>query len=193
MENQRAARIRSTLNQLLTNPQSILRYWYYKLLGRVYFKKLGRGSRFFGKPRIISRFSSLSVGKFAAIGDRVFIYAARGAHIDIGDRLTLNDGCYLVSVESIRIGNNVAIAEMVSIRDQEHKFDPEHGIYDQGYFVAPVVIGDNVWIGRGSYIGPGTTIGRGSIVGANSVVKGSFPPGVLIAGAPAKVKRVLKP
>ena len=63
----------------------------------------------------------------------------------------------------------------------------------QGYNVAPVEIGDNVWIGRGAYIGPGSKIGANSIVGANSLVRGTFPEGVLIAGTPAVVKKCLFP
>ena len=63
---------------------------------------------------------------------------------------------------------------------------------NQGFETAPVIIEDNVWIGRGVYVGPGSHIRAGSIVGANSVVGGEFPPGVLIAGAPAEVKRSLK-
>lgn len=97
----------------------------------------------------------------------------------------------MVATEAITIGDHVAIAEYVTIRDQEHRFRPGYGVRGQGYNSAPVTVGDNCWIGRGVYIGPGTTIGKNSIVGANSVVRGTFPDGVLIAGTPAVIKKVL--
>ncbi len=125
------------------------------------------------------------------IGDSVFFQTGKHSFISIGDNSSVNTGCHIVASEAIAIGDNVAIAEYVSIRDQEHKLHANSGVSSAGYKVAPVTIESNVWIGRGSYIGPGTVIRSGSIVGANSVVKGEFPPNVLIAGAPAKVKKVL--
>jgi acetyltransferase-like isoleucine patch superfamily enzyme len=99
----------------------------------------------------------------------------------------------LVACESITIGSNTAIGEYVSIRDQEHRFAPGHGVRGQGFRIAPVTIGENAWIGRGVFIGPGTRIGANSIVAANSVVHGVFPDGVLLAGAPAKIKKTIVP
>jgi putative colanic acid biosynthesis acetyltransferase WcaF len=51
-------------------------------------------------------------------------------------------------------------------------------------------IGSGVWIGMGAFIGPGVTIGDNSIVGARAVVMRDVPPGVIVAGNPA---RVIKP
>lgn len=54
-------------------------------------------------------------------------------------------------------------------------------------------IGDDTLIGMGTTILNGAKIGKNSIVGANSLVTEGkdFPDGVLIVGAPAKVKRAL--
>ena len=133
----------------------------------------------------------VELGRGCSLGRDVFLSTGREALIAIGDDVTLNTGCLVVASERIRIGRNTAIGEYVSIRDQAHNFAPGHGVRGQGFKVAPVEIGDNVWIGRGVFIGPGTRIGADTIVAANSVVHGEFPPGVLLAGAPAKVKRRL--
>ncbi|RWR08143.1 acyltransferase [Paenirhodobacter populi] len=57
--------------------------------------------------------------------------------------------------------------------------------------VAPVVIGDDVFIGRGATILPGVTIGSRVIVGAGSVVGKDVPPNSVVVGNPARVIRTL--
>lgn len=131
-------------------------------------------------------------GNGCRIGSGTWLGTNRTATIELADDVSINLGCVLHASQRIVIGKSTAIAEYVSIRDQEHLFSPKCGVRGQGYHIAPIEIGDYCWIGRGVYIGPGTVIGRGSIVGANSVVKGKFPEGVLVAGVPAKIVRVLK-
>jgi maltose O-acetyltransferase len=53
--------------------------------------------------------------------------------------------------------------------------------------IAPVVIGDRVFVGVGAIILPGTRIGDDSIIGAGAVVRGNIPPGSMVVGNPAKV------
>jgi acetyltransferase-like isoleucine patch superfamily enzyme len=50
-------------------------------------------------------------------------------------------------------------------------------------------VGARCFIGAHSIILPGLTIGDGSIVGAGSVVTEDVPPGVIVAGGPAKIIR----
>lgn len=52
-----------------------------------------------------------------------------------------------------------------------------------------VRLGEMAFIGAGSVILPGVQIGKGAVVAAGSVVRSSVPDGVLVAGAPAVVKR----
>ena len=61
--------------------------------------------------------------------------------------------------------------------------DITRGVY------ADTRIGARCFIGAHSIILPGLTIGDGSIVGAGSVVTDDVPPGVIVAGNPAKVIR----
>lgn len=51
----------------------------------------------------------------------------------------------------------------------------------------PVVVEDNVLIGANAVVLEGVRIGRGSVVAAGSVVTQNVEPGVVVAGAPAKV------
>lgn len=52
--------------------------------------------------------------------------------------------------------------------------------------IAPIVIGDNVYIGMGAYVMPGVIIGNNSIVGANSIVTKDIPDNSVVVGCPAK-------
>lgn len=53
--------------------------------------------------------------------------------------------------------------------------------------IAPVVIGDRVFVGAGAIILPGTRIGDDSVIAAGAVVRGDIPPWSMVAGNPAKV------
>ena len=58
---------------------------------------------------------------------------------------------------------------------------------DQGYEdYRPVVIGDDVWIGRRVIILPGVTVGGGSIIAAGAVVSKDVKPYSIVGGVPAK-------
>ena len=54
---------------------------------------------------------------------------------------------------------------------------------------APVIIGNNVWIGGGAIILPGVTIGDNVVIGAGSIVTKSIPDNVIAAGSPCRVIR----
>ncbi|SMH41040.1 acyltransferase [Azospirillum agricola] len=57
--------------------------------------------------------------------------------------------------------------------------------------VAGLVIEEGAFIGAGSILLPGVRIGRGAYVAAGSVVAADVPPGMLVAGNPARVIRPL--
>ena len=54
---------------------------------------------------------------------------------------------------------------------------------------APVIIGNNVWIGGGAIILPGVTIGNNVVIGAGSVVTKNIPDNVIAVGSPCRVVR----
>jgi 2,3,4,5-tetrahydropyridine-2,6-dicarboxylate N-acetyltransferase len=53
----------------------------------------------------------------------------------------------------------------------------------------PVIIENNVFIGANAVVLEGVKIGKGSVVAAGAVVLEDVPPGVVVAGVPASVKR----
>ncbi len=166
-----------------------LRLMRYQATVFVWHRLAPRSTRIYGRLSFAYVPCRLVLGPRCSLGEGVTLNVAPTAGIVLGADVSLNTGCTLVASESIRIGDGVAIGEYVSIRDQQHRFRPGRGVLDQGYDIAPVEIGANCWIGRGAFIGPGSRIGADCIVGANSVVHGVFPDGVLIAGAPARIRR----
>ena len=65
--------------------------------------------------------------------------------------------------------------------------DPDRPMRAQGYTTAPIIIGDDVWLGAKSVVLKGVSIGHGAVVGAGSVVTRSLPSGAIAVGAPARV------
>lgn len=113
-----------------------------------------------------------------------------GARISIGQSSGISGG-NIIAAQSVSIGEEVLMGANVTIFDTD--FHPiaatnrRHSDDQEKIGVAPVVIGNNVFIGTGSIILKGSQIGDDSVVGAGSVVHGTFPPGVIIAGNPAKI------
>lgn len=102
----------------------------------------------------------------------------------IGDNFKRNEHCIIDQSHCwlIKIGDNVTLAPNVHILSHDASM-----WNDTGYArIAPVKIGNNVFVGAGSIILPGVTIGNNVVVGAGSVVTKSFPDNCVIAGNPAR-------
>jgi acetyltransferase-like isoleucine patch superfamily enzyme len=114
------------------------------------------------------------------------------ATIEIGDRTEFNNNLMLKSEgPGIRIGCDGLFGANVEIFDSNfHELHPERR-RDGRPAMAPVEIGDNVFVGMGVKILKGSTIGSDSVVGAGSVVSGEIPAGVVAAGNPARLIREL--
>ncbi|MDR0874959.1 MAG: 2,3,4,5-tetrahydropyridine-2,6-dicarboxylate N-acetyltransferase [Clostridiales Family XIII bacterium] len=56
----------------------------------------------------------------------------------------------------------------------------------------PVVLEDDVLIGANAVVLEGVRIGKGSVVAAGAVVTGDVPPGVVVAGTPARIIKDVK-
>lgn len=90
--------------------------------------------------------------------------------------------------ESVQIGNNVQIADAVTIRDTDHGFaDLTKSISEQEIITSPIVIEDDVWVGHGVVILRGVKVGCGAILAAGAVVTRDVPPFAIVAGVPARI------
>lgn len=150
----------------------------------------------FGRRCDIRRGVRIRVARGASVGfgancvlDEGLVAECRGRLL-VGDGTVFGHHCTLAAAESIEIGRDCLIAELVSIRDHDHQFSSTAvSILNQGRRVEPVSIGQGVWLGAKVTVTPGVTIGDGCVVGANSVVSRDLPPFSVAVGAPARVIR----
>lgn len=133
---------------------------------------------------------TVRLGKRVILRSRVArceIGAEHDAILDIGDGVFINQGATVAAQCRITIGSNTQIGDFAAVYDSNyHRIDPQHPVKR-----APVMIGEDVWLGRGALVLPGSTIGDHTVVAAGSVVNGDLPPRVLAAGNPAQIIRKL--
>lgn len=104
----------------------------------------------------------------------------------IGNGCFFNNNCSITASEKIEIGDNCIFGENVSIYDQNHRFRNKNQlIKEQGYSVAPVIIGNNVWIGSNVTILKGVTIGDHCVIGANCVIYKDVPNDTIVKNSNA--------
>lgn len=114
--------------------------------------------------------------------------------ITFGKRSFCGEYCVFGCNSSVDIGEDVMIAQAVTIRDTDHAIsDLERPMRQQGIVTLPVVIEDDVWIGHGAAILKGVHIGRGAIVAAGAVVTKDVPDYGIVGGVPARLLKSRTP
>jgi maltose O-acetyltransferase len=115
-----------------------------------------------------------------------------GAEIVVGANTGFNNNVVICATQSIRIGERCLIADGVAVYDSDfHELNPATRHTSAGVS-APVVIGNNVWLGSRAIILKGVTIGDNSVIGTMSLVTKDIPSNTVAAGIPAKVIRTLE-
>ncbi len=143
-------------------------------------------------PRDVEGRDRLLREMLGSVGQRVWVEpplrVMYGRYVHLGDDVFVNVNLTLVDDVEVHVGHRVMFAPNVTVTTTGHPVHPDLR-RDGSQFSAPVHIEDDVWIGTGATILPGVTIGAGSVVGAGAVVTGDVPPGVVVAGVPARVLR----
>lgn len=129
-----------------------------------------------------------SFGCHCSIDRNATVIAKRGRLV-VGMNVYIGTGAVIVARQRISIGDEVLIAEHVTIRDQDHAFGDALRTNVNGFNTEPIVIGNNVWLGAKVTVVKGVTIGNNVVVGANSVVTHDLPDNCVAVGAPARVVR----
>lgn len=124
-----------------------------------------------------------------------------------GENINIEQGAFFTP--NLSIGNNSGIGIKCEIYGKvtignDVMMGPEVIIYTSGHVIEnvnipmrlqggtvekPVIIGNDVWIGRRVIIMPGVTIGNGCVIGAGAIVTHDVPDYCIVAGVPAKIIR----
>jgi acetyltransferase-like isoleucine patch superfamily enzyme len=97
----------------------------------------------------------------------------------------LNTNSNIECYSKIEIGEGTIISYNVSISDSDI-----HHVFVNGQEkinTKPIIIGNNVWIGKNSIIHKGVQIGNNSIIAAASVVVSNVPENCIVGGNPSKI------
>ena len=112
-----------------------------------------------------------------------------GSQITLGDRVFMNFNCVVLDPAPVQIGDDVMLGPAVQLLTATH---PLSAAARRGRELAhPITIESDVWLGGGVIVLPGVRIGRGAVIGAGSVVTRDVPQGVVAAGNPCRVMRLI--
>lgn len=138
------------------------------------------------------------------IGDNCFILgriiSENEGKVIVGNNTSIRSYVSIRCSNSITIGSNVIFSFNIVVTDNNnHPLHPEDrlamiksGMSTEFWSLkhslnAPVIIGDNVWIGQNSFILKGVSIGNNSIVAAATVVTKNVPENSICAGNPGRI------
>jgi len=141
-------------------------------------------ARFLGRTPVIAPTAYIAPGTFI-VGD-----------VAIGEKASIWPGCSLRGdIAPIRVGafSNIQDGAVVHVADDLPAIIGEWVTVGHKALVHACEIGNEVLVGMGSIILDGAVVGDRCIIGANATVTGGMeiPPGSLVLGSPAKIKRPL--
>lgn len=144
--------------------------------------KLGRGVRMYAFVNLYG----CTIGDETSIG--TFVEIQKG--VTIGARCKIQSHTFIC--EGVTIEDEVFVGHNVNfINDTYPRATGAAGALqtEQDWAVVATTVRRGASLGTGSTILGGVTIGERAIVGAGSVVTRDVPPGVIVAGNPARVLR----
>ncbi|MFB4304967.1 sugar O-acetyltransferase [Actinomadura sp. GTD37] len=114
-------------------------------------------------------------------------YTDHGLHLDLAERVFINQNCTFLDYAGIRLGERVMVGPKATFITVGHPVDP--GERREWLTGGPIDVAENVWIGAGATILPGVGIGRDSVVAAGAIVADDVPPATLVTGGKATTQR----
>jgi acetyltransferase-like isoleucine patch superfamily enzyme len=164
---------------------SRVRLLIYRLLGM----KQGNHNRMEGGGRC-RRLRQIQLGNYNAFTQGCWLWPEdtdhQGIRIQIGDGNYFNRNLMIDACGYVEIGNDNMFGPDVYITDSNHTVIPGLSPKAAPMQVGRVRIGNRCWIGAKVAILKDVELGDGCVVGAGAVVTRSVPPGVVVAGIPAR-------
>lgn len=168
--------------------KALIKKIYYIFRLRPFLKEYGRKA-YIIYPNNINKPETIRIKNYVMINSNAWIHSINSEScVYIGENTQIGHFFHCVCMDSVRVGNEVLIADRVFIADCTHVYDNINvSIINNGIKKLKIVeIGDGTWIGEGACI-LGAKIGKHSVIGANSVVTRDIPDYCVAAGVPAKI------
>lgn len=114
--------------------------------------------------------------------------------------VTFGADCRFVRPSSAMFGSEpylVSLGDHVSVGEGVRFITHDGGVWvlrdrhPQLDVIAPIRVGNNVFVGSGAVLLPGVEVGDNCVIGAGSIVTKDVPEGSIVAGVPAKVVSTL--
>ena len=103
------------------------------------------------------------------------------SHLKINSGATLGPNVTLYNQGKITVGVNAIVSQGAHLCASTHDYNDQlHPLV-----LAPIVLGDNVWVCSEAFIGPDVTVAEGGVIGARAVVSKSTEAWCVYAGNPA--------
>jgi acetyltransferase-like isoleucine patch superfamily enzyme len=112
-----------------------------------------------------------------------------GDNVDVGWQNSINVGRRIVIGDNVRLAGRIFLAGFPG-----HPLDAEKralGLAEEDHQVGDIILEKDVWLATGVTVMAGVRIGAGTVVAAGSVVTHDLPAGVVAAGMPAKVIKII--
>jgi carbonic anhydrase/acetyltransferase-like protein (isoleucine patch superfamily) len=177
---------------------SACRFFWNEPLFRSQCAAVGRGLRMEDLPYIVGAGRIILGNDIRLSGKSTVMFGsilAESPELIVGDGTFIGHSCGFHIGRLIRIGRHCLLAGGVQVFDMDgHPLDADRrraGEPTPPEAIEPVIIGDDVWVGAGAMILKGVTIGDRAIVAARSVVTKEVPPGMIVAGNPARLVKNL--
>ncbi len=109
-----------------------------------------------------------------------------GGRLTFGHATNVNGtGTKFLCAQEITVGSGCTFSWDVQVLDNDFHALTVDGVEQPS--VAPVRIGDRVWVGTRAVVLKGVTVGDGAVIAAGAVVTKDVPAGAVVAGVPARV------
>jgi len=129
----------------------------------------------------IWRAFGLKLGKNSTLHTGVRVFDPR--NIRVGEGTIIGYATFIDGRDKVTIGSHTDIASEVMIYSSEHDINSD----DFSATLAPVTIGDYVFIGPRAIILAGVSVGSGAVVAAGAVVTKDVDSFTIVGGVPAKL------
>ena len=116
------------------------------------------------------------------------VYFTHTYGLTVGKGFSPNTGALIDARGGIDIGDHVMVGPYAVITSSNHAYkQTEFPMATVDHLMAPVKIGNDVWIGAHAVITGGVTIGNGAVVSAGAVVTKDVGDNDIVGGVPARV------